>query len=218
MLSLFLVSALLLASTAVAESPIASKLAHLRHPVRSTRPLVAAAPSAPTCGIDSYDFSSLMTADWMGLSDDYDEIYYVAVCHTVQNLWCTLNPNTASVQVCQVSPDDTDYTYALMGNDTSSTEWSYINNKTAADGIQFRSATGDASPGCPNSSRRVTVGQLVCGNSTGVVSAIVEGPACTYTLTLPTTQLCGAGQAVDKYDADVARVRETIKRVLAQTA
>lgn len=206
MLSFLIVSALLLASTAVAVPPF-STLRQLSTP---------AAPAA--CGIDSYDFSSLMTKDWAGLSDDYSELYYMNLCHTVQNLWCTLNPDTAAVQVCQVSPDDTEYTYNLMSNDTTATTWSYINQHDAKQGVQFQAQTGDASGGCPNQGRRITIGQLVCGNSTGIITSVVEEPACTYTFTLPTTVVCQAGQAVDGYAKEVARVRRVLDGVNAVMA
>lgn len=153
-------------------------------------------PSAlATCGIGSYDFSSLTsTSDWVGLSPDYSEIYYLSLCHTVQNLWCTLNDNSAHSQVCQVSSGDTSSTYSLMSDDQSATEWSYINGKDASEGIQFKSETGEPSGGCPQGGKRRTVGNLVCGNTTGVISDIEEGPQCTYTLTIPTATVCQKGQ------------------------
>ena len=211
MLYFLFISALLLATAAVAVPSSHSKLSFLHSFMTPALPAPSAA--APACGIDQYDFSTLMTSDWSGLSYDYSEIYYVNLCHSVQNLWCTLNPGTANVQVCQVSPDDTDYTYSLMSNDTAATQWSYINGVNGSEGVQFRSETGDAGGGCPNNGHRITVGQLVCGNSTGVVANVVENPACTYTLTLPTTMVCEAGQAVDKYASEVARVQEGVKKV-----
>lgn len=213
MLYLFFISALLLATSATAmplpTHPKLSLLNSFMQPTRHTTPTTAAL----TCGLDQYDFSSLMTADWSGLSDDYSEIYYVNLCHTVQNLWCTLNPGTASVQVCQVSPDDTQYTYNLMSNDTAATHWSYINGKDGGDGVQFESQTGDASQGCPNQGQRITIGRLVCGNSTGTVVDVVENPACTYTMTLPNTVVCQKGQTVDTYTAEVERVKRAIEDV-----
>ena len=219
MLSLYFICALLLSATAVAVSPFESKLVPLRYnpspSPASTNPLPPTTPTAAPakCGLDSYDFSQLMTSDWAGLASDYAEIYYINLCHTVQSLWCTLNPGTAAVQVCQVSPSDTQYTYNLMSNDTASTKWSYINGQDATDGVQFTAQTGEPSGGCPQSGRRITVGKLVCGNSTGIISEVVEGPACTYTMTLPNQLVCQAGQPTDRYAADVERVQQSVQLI-----
>ena len=215
MLGVFSIIALLLATAAVATPPSLSKHSLLNSFMQPSLSSPTTRTAAPLCGIDSYDFSTLMSSDWYGLSDDYDEIYYLNLCHTVQNLWCTLNPNTANVQLCQVSPDDTEFTYNLMSNDTSATQWSYINGQDVLDGIQFKSQTGDASAGCPNNSNRITIGQLVCGNSTGVVAEVVESPPCTYTLTLPNSIVCQAGQAVDQYAVQVERVRQARQSLAA---
>ena len=215
MLSLLFISALLLCAASVQARPH-PLLANLPIPRASQIPVTLSPSSittaaAPNCGIGSYDFSSLMTSDWAGLADDYSEIYYVNLCHSVTNLWCTLNANTASVQACQVSPQNTQYTYNLMGNDTSATTWSYINGKDGSNGVQFKSQTGDGGGGCPHGGKRVTVGRLVCGNSTGVISSVAEGPACTYTMTIPNTMVCQAGQAVDEYNQEVEKVQRVME-------
>jgi len=148
---------------------------------------VAAAP----CGIGSYDFSSLMSkSDWVGLDDNYSEIYYLALCSTVKNLWCTLNSNTRGVQGCQVNAGDPASTFSVMGGNASQTSWTYTNQKNASGGITFTSATGEGSGGCPDGKPRTTIGNLVCGNTTGVISRITENPTCTYTMLLPTSMLC----------------------------
>ena len=226
MLYLFFITALLLSATAVqARAPVPTKFslfgpkAISRESSSSTFPTLdfaiptpTPAPiAAPSCGIDNYDFTNLMSSDWSGLADDYSEIYYMNLCHTVTNLWCTLNPNTAAVQACQVSPDDTQYTYNLMSNDTSATSWSYINGKNATAGIQFKSQTGDGGGGCPHGGKRITIGNLVCGNSTGVVTNVVEQPACTYTFTIPNKLVCQPGQRVDEYAAEVERVQRVME-------
>jgi hypothetical protein len=129
--------------------------------------------------LDSYDFSSMTSGkDWVGLQDDYSQIYYLSLCRNVTNLWCTLNPQTAAVQVCQVSSGDTSSTYSLMSDDTKAIEWAYINGKDAKAGIRFSSATGDGG-GCPDNKNRRIIGNLVCGNTTGTISNIQEGPSCT---------------------------------------
>ena len=76
MLYAFLLSALLLSATVAALPFSHSKISHLRPPTE-TEAAVATASAAPSCGLDSYDFSGLMTQDWAGLADDYSEIYYV---------------------------------------------------------------------------------------------------------------------------------------------
>ena len=210
MLYVLFFSALLLATSAAAHGPIHSRLNQYMTPsIPSPATTTTTAPT-PKCGIDQYDFSSLMDDDWAGLADDYSMLYYINLCHTVQNLWCTLNPSTSSVQVCQVSPNDPQYTYNLMSNDTAATNWSYINGKDATDGVQFQSQTGEGGGGCPNGGNRITVGKLVCGNSSSVVTGIMEGPACTYTMTLPNTLVCSKGQAMDTYATEVAQVRQAM--------
>jgi len=181
-LTLFLISTLLI----IPSSTFASPFPTFPKSVLTTR----SASANATCGIGSFDFSSLTAGkDWVGLSYDYSEIYYLGLCRNVTNLWCTLNQNTASVQLCQVSSGDTSATYNLMGSDVSTTEWSFINGKDAGDGVRFQAANGDGG-GCPRNRPRVTIGNLVCGNTTGVISSIVEGPTCTYTFTIPTPTLC----------------------------
>jgi len=153
--------------------------------------VICFACTAAPCGFGSYDFSSLMSkADWVGLDDDYNEIYYLALCSTVKNLWCTLNSNTKAVQGCQVSAGDPAGTFNVMGGDSDATKWGYKNGRDATAGISFYSATGEGSGGCPGSRNRITNGTLVCGNTTGVISSIVENPTCTYNMIVPTAMLC----------------------------
>jgi hypothetical protein len=172
---------------------------------------VIAARSA-SCGIGSYDFTQLTPTDWVGLGADYSEIYYLNLCQAgVQNLWCQLNPNTAASQVCQVDSGDTESTFSLMSTDTAATNWSYINGRDASDGVQFAAQTGEGSGGCPGGKNRAVIGQLVCGNSSGIISSIVEQPPCTYTLTLPTPTVCQKGSVVPKEQHEQV---ETVRQML----
>jgi len=176
---------------------------------------------APNCGIGKYDFSSLTAkGDWVGLSPDYSNIYYLNLCNTVKNLWCTLNSNTASVQVCQTFSGNTGETYSVMGNDPSQTKWTYINGKDGSAGIQFESHTGEGTGGCPGSKPRAAIGEIVCGNTTGIITDITENPACTYILTIPTPMMCSGTESPEEIATvdtfTIQKIKEIQKRVATQ--
>jgi len=151
----------------------------------------ASLPSlANTCGIGSYDFSSLTrNGDFVGISDDYGWFAYLNLCSHVNELWCRRNSNTATSQVCQVIATNVGTTYSLMGGDVTQTKWMYTNGVNASSGITFTSTSGEGNPNCANGVR-VIVGNLICGNTTGEITRAVEAPVCTYTLTIPTNMLC----------------------------
>jgi len=166
------------------------------------------------CGIGKYDFSTLTAkGDWVGLSDDYTEIYYLNLCSTVKSMFCTLNSNTAKVQVCQVSSGDTSGTYSVMSEDSSATKWSYINGRDGTDGIQFSAQTGEPG-GCR--SNGASIGKIICGNTTGIISEIVENPQCTYTLTIPTPMVCSGTETPDQIATVDPAVLERIAEIQRQ--
>jgi len=170
--------------------------------------------SAASCGIGKYDFSNLTSkGDWVGLSPDYSTIYYLNLCSEVKNLWCQMNSNSAHSQVCQTFSANPSITYNLMSTDLSATNWTYINGRDANAGIQFESHTGESCPTTPN---RAVIGQLICGNTTGIIAEIQESPLCTYRLTLPTPVLCMGTESINQIATVDPNILQRIEQIQQQ--
>jgi hypothetical protein len=145
-----------------------------------------------TCGLDSYNLSSLASGADLHASDaGYD--YYMAVCRPIKTPRSSCTAGSLEVANCQVQPGSPAY---VAGNWIAPVAWSYLNPGDKTAGIGYTLTGAKTCWVGASQTTYTSVVQFPCAKTSktsGPLSVTSSSSGCTQTYVYPTPLSCPGG-------------------------